>query len=150
MKKELRELNSVLNNDYYGLNMINKPKGRSIKKNDNIINNNGVINKKSDISKIKKELKKENKKSEKREEFPKINKKQYNSLDNREKNNEINKINTKNFGIYENVDELNKTKEKENLPKLITESLTGAINLGQTCYMNAGLQNIIHCIPFIN
>ena len=31
----------------------------------------------------------------------------------------------------------------------ITSSLTGLINLGNTCYINTSLQNLIHCTPFI-
>ena len=31
----------------------------------------------------------------------------------------------------------------------ITTSLTGLINLGNTCYINTSLQNLIHCTPFI-
>ena len=38
----------------------------------------------------------------------------------------------------------------ENTPQLITESLIGLVNSGETCYMNTGLQNLIHCIPFIS
>lgn len=31
----------------------------------------------------------------------------------------------------------------------ISSSLTGLINLGNTCYINTSLQNLIHCTPFI-
>ena len=35
------------------------------------------------------------------------------------------------------------------IPELLTQSLIGLVNLGSTCFMNAGIQNLIHCIPFI-
>ena len=106
-----------------------------------------------------------------------INKNQINLLNNRNQNNEIIKIDVKNLkGIYQNKRDLNKIKnneietakatqkdtenirekenkkEKENIqitPETITQSLIGLVNLGETCYMNTGLQNIIHCKPFI-
>ena len=87
---------------------------------------------------------------QKKEELPKIKVNQVNLQDNKIQNNENNEIDTSNLGRYQNDNDLNKTKEKENIPKSITECLTGVQNIGQTCYMNAGLQNIIHCIPFIN
>ena len=51
---------------------------------------------------------------------------------------------------YKNKKDLNKIKETENIATIITQSLTGLVNLGESCYMNTGLQNIIHCRPFIN
>ena len=139
-----------------GFNFINKYKNPSFNKiylnngQDNNINDKINNNKNSVISKMIGEQTIEN---EKKEELPNISKNQLNLLNNRVQNNEIIKINVKNLrGIYQNKKDLNKTKEidKENLEKLITESLTGLVNLGETCYMNTGLQNIIHCIPFIN
>ena len=80
--------------------------------------------------------------------FNNLNPKNINIFNN--KNNEIIKINIKNIkNKYQNKRDINKIKDDENIPKLITQSLTGLVNLGETCYMNAGLQNIIHCIPFI-
>ena len=70
---------------------------------------------------------------------------------NRYQNIDIKKINIENIkNKYSIKKELNKINEKFTIPQLITKSLTGLVNLGETCYMNAGLQNLIHCIPFIN
>ena len=63
---------------------------------------------------------------------------------------EIIKIDMKNIkNNYQIKKDINKKKDKESVLKLITQSLTGLVNLGETCYMNTGLQNIIHCIPFM-
>lgn len=63
---------------------------------------------------------------------------------------EIIKIDMKNIkNNYQIKKDINKIKDKEDILKLITQSLTGLVNLGETCYMNTGLQNIIHCIPFM-
>lgn len=63
---------------------------------------------------------------------------------------EIIKIDMKNVkNNYQYKKDINKIKDKENILKYITQSLTGLVNLGETCYMNTGLQNIIHCIPFM-
>lgn len=35
-------------------------------------------------------------------------------------------------------------------PQLITENINGLVNLGNSCYANTCLQNLIHCQPFIN
>ena len=77
--------------------------------------------------------------------------KSINLFNNKIQNNGIIKININNIrGKYQYKRDLNKIKETENNSKLITQSLTGLVNLGETCYMNTGLQNIIHCRPFIN
>ena len=66
-------------------------------------------------------------------------------------NNEIIKINMNKIrGKYQTKKDINKINDIENVPKLITQSLVGLVNLGETCYMNTGLQNLIHCMPFIN
>ena len=63
---------------------------------------------------------------------------------------EIIKIDMKNIkNNYQIKKDINKIKDKESILKLITQSLTGLVNLGETCYMNTGLQNIVHCIPFM-
>ena len=63
----------------------------------------------------------------------------------------IKKINLDNIrGNYQSKIDLNKIKDKEeNIINSITQSLIGLVNLGETCYMSTGLQNIIHCVPFI-
>ena len=79
-----------------------------------------------------------------------INTKNRNLKNNRIQN-EIIKINMDKIRTkYQSKKDLNKANEPENIPKLITESLIGLVNLGETCYMNTGLQNLIHCVPFIN
>jgi ubiquitin C-terminal hydrolase len=79
-----------------------------------------------------------------------INTKNRNLKNNRIQN-EIIKINMDKIRTkYQSKKDLNKANERENIPKLITESLIGLVNLGETCYMNTGLQNLIHCVPFIN
>ena len=40
-------------------------------------------------------------------------------------------------------------KKKESLTENISYSLNGLNNLGNTCYINTCLQNLIHCEPFI-
>ena len=73
------------------------------------------------------------------------------NLNNKFHNNDIIKINIDNIkNNYSNKKDLVKINEKENIPQLIAKSLTGLVNLGETCYMNTGLQNLIHCFPFIN
>ena len=73
------------------------------------------------------------------------------NLNNKYQNNDIIKINLENIkNKYSNKKDLDKVNETENIIQLITKSLTGLVNLGETCYMNTGLQNLIHCIPFIN
>ena len=86
--------------------------------------------------------------------FEQINSKfllQKTNLNNKFHNNDIIKINIDNIkNNYSNKKDLVKINEKENIPQLIAKSLTGLVNLGETCYMNTGLQNLIHCFPFIN
>ena len=79
------------------------------------------------------------------------NKNSISLLNNKLQNSEIKKIDINNIrGNYQNKIDLNKIREKEeNIVNSITQSLTGLVNLGETCYMNTGLQNLIHCIPFI-
>ena len=72
-------------------------------------------------------------------------------INNRFYNNDIIKINLDNLkNKYLPKKDLDKINEKQNVPQLVTQSLTGLVNLGETCYMNTGLQNLIHCVPFIN
>lgn len=64
----------------------------------------------------------------------------------------------KNATINGNVS-INATKEQENIKigneysnstaRMISHNIIGLDNLGNTCYMNTCLQNIIHCDPFI-
>ena len=66
----------------------------------------------------------------------------------KEINESINKrINSKNESL-ENSKELNE--KGIPLAKYIIPSLTGLNNLGNTCYINTCLQNLIHCSSFIN
>ena len=75
----------------------------------------------------------------------------YGLINNRFQNNDIIKINLENIkNNYSAKKDLENINEKQNIPQLITQSLTGLVNLGETCYMNTGLQNLIHCVPFIN
>ena len=146
-----------LNNGQENNNNINNDK---IIMNSNNVNDNNPKNiGERDIQTIKKDEKDE---KVERDGIPLINKNSnINIFNKRIQNNEIIKINVKNLkGVYQNKKDLNKVKEididkdlnreKIPTPKLITQSLIGLVNLGETCYMNTGLQNIIHCIPFIN
>ena len=72
-------------------------------------------------------------------------------FNNRFQKNDIIKIDVENLkNKYSVKKDLEKISENQNIPELITNSLTGLVNLGETCYMNTGLQNLIHCVPFIN
>jgi ubiquitin carboxyl-terminal hydrolase 2/21 len=72
-------------------------------------------------------------------------------FNNRYQKNDIIKIDVENLkNKYSVKKDLEKISENQNIPELITNSLTGLVNLGETCYMNTGLQNLIHCVPFIN
>ena len=149
-------------------NLINKY-SNSIIKRSNLNNgqNNNLSNDASNTALIKESILQ----NEKRDIISSINKNQINLINNRNQNNEIIKIDVNNLkGIYQNKRDLNKIKnyqietaketqkdierekmkEKELIPENVTQSLIGLLNLGETCYMNTGLQNIIHCKPFIN
>ena len=72
-------------------------------------------------------------------------------INNKFQNSDILKINIENIkNKYIVKKDLDKIIAKKNIPQLITQSLTGLVNLRETCYMNTGLQNLIHCVPFID
>ena len=80
-----------------------------------------------------------------------INNRNFVLFNNRFQKNDIIKIDVENLkNKYSVKKDLEKISENQNIPELITNSLTGLVNLGETCYMNTGLQNLIHCVPFIN
>ena len=172
IENEIDNIKTKENNANYNFsnayNLINKY-GNSIIKRSNLNNgqDNNTNNDASNTSLIKESIRQ----NQKRDVISSINKNQINLINNRNQNNEIIKIDVNNLkGIYQNKRDLNKIKnyeietaketqkdierekkkEKEITPENVTQSLIGLLNLGETCYMNTGLQNIIHCKPFIN
>ena len=172
IENEIDNIKTKENNTNYNFsnayNVINNY-GNSIMKRSNLNNrqNNNTNNDASNTALIKESIPQ----NEKRDLISSINKNQINLINNRNQNNEIIKIDVNNLkGIYQNKRDLNKIKnyqietaketqkdierekkkEKEITPENVTQSLIGLLNLGETCYMNTGLQNIIHCKPFIN